>query len=97
MANLPRGANSLNGGLAYTGAPAYGNPVAAEMVNPAQAQVQQAVQQETTRSQTREQAQASQLAVLHKSALQKLLGREGLPNLAAIAADPGLVDNLGLS
>ena len=99
MANLPRSAYSLNGGLAFAGAPAHGNPVAAEMVNPAEAQVKQSLQQTQTQQAVRGEAAqvaANNLAMQYKSRLQQAVGPEGLPGLAAIAANRGITENLGL-
>lgn len=99
MARMPNG-YSLNGNLAFQGAPAHGNPVAAEMVNPAEAQVKQSLQQTQTQQAVRGEAAqvaANNLAMQYKSRLQQAVGPEGLPGLSAIAANPDLVGNLGLA
>jgi hypothetical protein len=101
MANLPRSAYSLNGGLAFQGAPAHGNVVARELESgPAPSQVAQSAQQEATRQGTRAEALASQMAASAKNAMHELLlrGNSGaLPGMSAIAANPELVANIGLS
>lgn len=88
MANLP------------PGHAAYVNPIAREMVNPAQAQLQQSVQQAASQQGVRmeaQQAAANALAQSYKSALQRMVGAPGVPNLIAIKDNPDLVRNLGMT
>jgi len=97
MALLPKN-YSLNGGLAFAGAPAHGNPNAAELVNPAAAQVRTAVQQQATAEDTRAATQAAQMAVAAKGMIQRAAlekNPEALPGMAAIAQDPGILENIG--
>jgi len=62
MARLPDG-YSLNGGLAFRGAPAHGNPSARQLIaGPTATQLEQSVQQMAGREQLNRQTQASQLA-----------------------------------
>ena len=100
MARMPAG-YSLNGGLAFQGAPAHGNPVARELESgPSMSQVIQATQQEATRQMTRAEAQASQLAVGAKNAVHQMLlasDPNALRGLKAIAANPEIPANIGLS
>ena len=73
MARLPDG-YSLNGGLAFRGAPAHGNPVARQLVSgPTASQLEQSVQQMTSRQEVNAETQASQMAVQYKLATQRLL------------------------
>ena len=99
MARMPAG-YSLNGGLAFQGAPAHGNPVARELESgPSMSQVVQAAQQETTRQMTRAEAQASQMAVAAKNAMHRIIHAEdpnALGGLRTIAQDPQLMANIGL-
>jgi len=73
MARLPDG-YSLNGGLAFRGAPAHGNPSARQLIaGPTATQVEQSVQQMAGREQVNGETQASQLAAQYKLATQRLL------------------------
>jgi len=62
----------IAGGLAFQGQPAYNNPVAREMINPSQAQVDQSLQQEATRQVTRAEEQAAGMLAEAKLKLQRL-------------------------
>ena len=91
MANLP------------PGHPAYRNPVAAELINPAQAQVNQSLQQ--TAAQQGVRAEAAQVAANNllqqtKSALQQSVvagNPAALPNMQVLAGHPELVNNIGIA
>jgi hypothetical protein len=88
MANLPRGHA------------AYVNPVARELVNPADAQFKQSMQQAASQQGVREEAReaaANALAQHYKSSLQQMVGAAGVPNLAMIKDNPDLVRNLGMA
>jgi hypothetical protein len=99
MARLPEG-YSLNGGLAFAGAPAHGNPAAAELVNPAVAQVRTATQQQASTEGTRAEIQAAQMAAAAKTMIQKAAlaqNPNALQGLGAIAQNPGILENIGLA
>lgn len=104
MANLPRNAYSLNGGLAFAGAPAYGNTNAQELAEGSTAgqirqSLQQAASQERVREETRRVA-ANAMAQRFKSELQQATVQadpNALRNLRTIAAQPDLVQNLGMA
>lgn len=98
MARLPEG-YSLNGNLAFQGAPAHGNPVASELVNPAAAQIRTAVQQQGATEATRAETQAAQMAVAAKEAIQRALlaqNPNALSGLGTIAKNPEILSNIGL-
>ena len=88
----------IAGGLAFQGQPAYNNPVAREMINPSQAQVDQSLQQEATRQVTRAEEQAAGMVAEAKLKLQRLaLARnpKALPGLERL--DPDVLANTGLT
>lgn len=99
MARVPAG-YSLNGGLAFQGAPAHGNHVATELeAGPAPAQMKQSLQQEANRQMTRAEMQAAQMAAGAKNAMHRMLlaGNPGaLKGMSAVAADPSILTNIGL-
>ena len=105
MSRLPDG-YSLNGGLAFQGQPAHGNTAArAELeAGPTATQVAQATQQtrqNVVQNQMTQRAQmASALANGFKQSLQRatLAGsQDALPGMQAIAANPEILANIGLT
>jgi len=88
----------IPGGLAFQGQPAYSNPVAREMINPSQAQVDQSLQQEATRQVTRAEEQAAGMLAEAKLKLQRLTlahNPKALPGLGGL--DPNVLANTGLT
>lgn len=85
MANLPRNAYSLNGGLAFAGAPAHGNTNARELEEgPTAGQILQAMQQEGSRQAVRGEIAAANQAQRYKLALQSMVAPQlsGMQNVA---------------
>lgn len=100
MANLPRNAYSLNGGLAFAGAPAHGNTNARELQEgPASGQVSQSLQQEGSRQAVLAELAAVNQAQRYKLALQAMIAPQlsGMQKVAQMGDPEAIASAIGMA